>query len=343
MHRRRLLLIGIVAAAVAATAIAAFALGVFAPIHFREKAAIQLDRRATYSLAWSPDSSTLAATGNGKLWLISIEHIDAAPRLITEDLYDFEEVIYSPDGTLLALLGRGGIQLHAMPSGDIVTTLAADGSSIRGIVFSPDGARIASADLLAVRIYDAVSADLMLTIDPPHQVLDVAYSPDGSTLATVDCPGAYPDCGTTAILLWDALTGEQTGTLELPRLPGAYELAPVSDVVFSPDGMQLAGYGSFEVLEIWDWRAQDLRHDLLPRRDRSFTGFDDVEFTADGRFVAAASLDYPAEVWDVRSGKFVARVKGSAERGRTLAFSPDGALLAVIGEEGVLRLWHVLP
>jgi WD40 repeat protein len=350
MQHRRPLLIGIVAAAVLAATIAAFLLGVFAPIHFREVATIPLDHHETYSLAWSPDGSALAVLLPGKLWLYSADDLEAEPRIFTDALEDYSEVIYSPAGTQLALLGSGGIQLRAMPSGEVLHVLSADVPITVAIAYSADGLRIASAhltepgdDSYTIRVWDTTTADLLLTIEHPNQPLDVAYSPDGGTLATVDCRGGYPQCNLNNILLWDALTGEQVGTLELPHPPDALGLASTTTVRFSPDGSTLAGYGMYEDLQVWDWQAHDLRHYLVPSREVPLSGYDDVEFTADGRFLATVGLEDNIELWDVRSGKVVARIKGTYERGRTMVFSPDGLLLAVIGEEGVLRFWRVLP
>lgn len=69
-----------------------------------------------------------------------------------------------------------------------------------------------------------------------HYVAQVAWSPDGTRLAT----GSHDK----TIRLWDAATGKELATL-------SGHIGHVSDVAWSPDGKRLASTGDDGTVRIW--------------------------------------------------------------------------------------------
>jgi serine/threonine protein kinase/WD40 repeat protein len=64
-----------------------------------------------------------------------------------------------------------------------------------------------------------------------------------------------------------------------------------------------------------------------------------VSFSPDGRYVAAASEDKRASVWDVATGQPRFTLLGHTNEVNCIAYSPAGKTLATASEDGTVRLW----
>ena len=136
------------------------------------------------------------------------------------------------------------------------------------LAFRPDGAQIAVIDdeskPPACRILEGESGRLVRTFPLRAAADDVAWSPDGTTLAT--------PCGDFKIDLWDAATGIRRATLE------GHDNSGLS-AAFHPAGTLLASNGWEGRLRLWD--------PVLGRPWLSLTGGSATQFSQDGRIVVA--------------------------------------------------------
>ncbi len=100
-----------------------------------------------------------------------------------------------------------------------------------------------------------------------------------------------------------------------------------------PNGLRLASAS----WEVWIWEASTGQaiYQLEPSQ-----GFYQAVWSPDSlsRWLAAGSSQGVVVVWDAATGKRVATLEGHTNHVRSVAFSPDGQLLASAASDGV-RLW----
>ena len=169
------------------------------------------------------------------------------------------------------------------------------------------------------------------------QTLSLVYSSDGKMLATAGFDGA--------VHLWDMIEAKEVATLK-----GAN--STIRAVAFSSDGKALACVNDTGDAKIWDVATGTLTKSLpgLSEPMREARGkLSAIAFAPDGELLAiagqaqfkAGTLGYIYEVriLEVQSGQSRWSHMGRGEGAMSLAFSPDGEVLASAGWRSV-KLWN---
>ena len=126
----------------------------------------------------------------------------------------------------------------------------------------------------------------------------------------------------------------QRGPLEITPLWRAQLAGGVEQVALSPDGKLVAVALSDHAVHLLD-AATAHEQRTLEAQDAPISA---LAFSADGQTLITAAEDRSLVAWSVPAGERLSRLQSDA-RVRDVAFSPDGALLAVATVEGFVRLF----
>jgi WD40 repeat protein len=130
----------------------------------------------------------------------------------------------------------------------------------------------------------------------------------------------------------------QTGPLELVVPIAA--LSPIAAVAFSGDGRYLAA-GSYGRAVLWDLKAATVVRVLT----NVLGAVNDLKFSPDSSLLAVAGGQPSARgdirLFSVADGKLVATLGGHTDVVGSVAFSPDGSLLASASFDKTVRVWNL--
>jgi RNA polymerase sigma factor (sigma-70 family) len=288
------------------------------------------------SVAFAPDGKALAvAPGDAGIHLYDPETGNELPASSGRYMRALG-LAASPDGRHVAVVGRELWLLDAA-TGRELRRFGPPADYTYAAAFAPDGRTLATGGRDGkVRLWDVAGGKEILVMDGHKEqptnggwISCLAFSADGRRLAEASRDGT--------VGLWDPATGT-----EERRLTG--HVGQVWSVAFSPDGKTLLTGGADRTVRLWDVASgQEARR--LEGHQEEIEG---VAYSPDGRLVASSARDGQVRVWGAASGQPVHVLDEPPtwrqrlyhhHDGRTLAFSPDGRLLAS-GSWEVVQVWE---
>lgn len=298
---------------------------------------------------FSPDGESIAiGASNGNVGTVQILPIarDGVPQLVFQSDDSIHEVVFSPDGKMVASAGmvRATVAVIGEKGKSKVIGKPTQLKGSSRVAFSPDskllavGNRNGSSTVVALTTNEIqFEMDQYAGVGPADSgLLDVQtthmnFSPDGKLLAVTTDFGDEELPGFENIQVWDVTTGK----LRFFLRGGVGE--------FSPDGHTLAyrhlNYGSARIVFL------DLDTFLLVRGPGGGE-FSFANFAPDGDTIAAVR-NQQVDVFSITptpdqpyKRKRVTVLKHDTELKR-FEFSPDGQSIVTGDTQGTIRLWRL--
>lgn len=293
------------------------------------------------AIAWSPDGSKVAAGtyAGGSVKVGSTTHVGMgltllwqAPsgwtaggvslvRVITNG-FKVTALAFTSDSARLACgCALGSNVVVSSADGSVVASRQAYNSrpsAVTSVAFSSSGMMASGCEDATIRVYNSSWSQLWSTTTAHStNVTAVAFSADGSLLATASLDQTIKVWSTSAWTLRQTLTGHAEG---------------VNAVAFSPDGQKIVSGCVDGTIKVWAVSGECLV--TIVGHALPVTG---AVFSSDGRRVVSASEDSTIRLWST-NGSAVCTLGGQSHCLGPVVFSPDGRLCASAGDEQTIQV-----
>ena len=212
----------------------------------------------------------------------------------------------------LLLIITSTILSQGMP--EVVWSIQGNASSINAVSVSADGNKILSSDYNTVKAWDRLTHSLLNTYeDQSNTLISSTISSDGNLFTAGYVVGVYPNPNLGESSVLDINTNNVLYTV-----PGCF-------TTFTEDNSIIAAAGGGVY--------RDVNAHLTANGSQLFSIYtgnynNDIAVSPSGNLVAVTTSGNVIKIYNSQSGTLVQTLTGHTNDVRTVAFSPDGSLIA---------------
>lgn len=321
----------------------------------------------TRSISFSHDGSSLVTASNDgtvRIWDISK---GKCRKVLWDDGKFMLSAVFSPDDSCIAAASYDEyVRVWSAVSGKLICKLEGHTDVVTNVSFSPDGRMLASgSEDNTICIWDTNTWECKKVLKGHNRfVLSTAFSPDSLFLVSGSLDGT--------IRFWEMEEGQclcvlnghtdrvntvlfnQGGQLVIsssddatiriwelfgdePKSVSRDDVSCYRDSNISSDGTlsaEIVGYSTICV--------RDKKSGLILREGNGHT--DDVccvIFSPNDKYIASASLDKTARIWDANTLECIRVLRGHTTAVMDVSFSPDSKHVVSTSPDNTIRIWDV--
>ncbi len=286
-----------------------------------------------YSITFSPDGALLLIIGNTDDYDSHIEYWDTQTGDLTKNVLiesKFKDAAMSPNCKILACRDYFPLQFYDAETGKLLRSAEESAGESKSMEFSSDGRTIITVGRWnTVDVWDVTTTKLLRRMTHgkiEDDIVSVTYSPDEKTVASGGEDGT--------VKFWDVATGKLTKTIT------GHISSEIYSAAYSPDDHTLACGSEYKLFTWNTLTGEFLKTSTDPNR-KVYA----IQYSADGKLISTVgpstrshiTSSDKARLWDVQTGRFLGSFAGHF----SIAFSPDGNILATGGRFSQVCLWEI--
>jgi WD40 repeat protein len=293
------------------------------------------------AIAVHPDKSVVVAGRGNSLYVYDAAKGELLRTLVNPDIKDEKDrpvgvahmdivqaIAFSPDGRYLASSAFQEVLLWDVKTGALQRRIGGFADRVVALDFTKDSKFLATGGGAPtedgeLKIIDPANGSVIVDIKSAHSdtVFGVRFSPDGTKIAS---------CGADKFVkVFEVPSGKFIKPFE-------GHTHHVMDVGWKGDGKLLASCGADNECKVWDFEKGEKVRDIKAH-GKQITRL--IFVGATSQFLTASG-DTTVKMWNVDNGGQVRNFSGSNDYLYAVGVSPDGAIVATGGQEGIVRIYN---
>ncbi|MBN1564609.1 MAG: hypothetical protein JXA10_12260, partial [Anaerolineae bacterium] len=292
------------------------------------------------TMKWSPDGSVIALGTSTGVRVLNAHDLNTPPPLAVHDDSFVYDIAFNADGSLFAAAEMNGM-IYVWETATwglkFILPYQPEIRSYYSTIYLHFDDETTNLVLTAGIDYSATSIQIWDAQTGRHIQTETKYINLYGEVNSIRSLMLY-EAGLAGFLsVWDIQTARKIKVLYPPGWVSPVADASVGRTAYSVDGAWLA-FGRHDDIPLWIWNTETWQSLYLSNAHSDGTSA--IAFNPTASLLASSGGEHTLKLWNPETGELLSSVADMSPA-IDLQFSPDGNILAVLGQDRILRLLDV--